>query len=154
MSGPVLRHLYELFNLQNNSKEEVQLFSHFKEGQQLAPGSNSQKVLKPRLGFSSEFTAFFPSTRLFFHALLHKSRGITILKSRPFSICLCPLDKFHSLLFYALGLPAFSIFHPSPVILNSWVFPNLPGFLILHAYVDTTLSFWNISLANSYMIIL
>lgn len=92
----------------------------------------------------------FPSTRLFFHALLCKSREITILKSRPFSICFCPCDRLHLLLFYPMSLSAFSIHYPHPVILNYWVFPNLPSFLILHAYVYTTLSFWNISLANYY----
>lgn len=90
-----------------------------------------------------------PSTRLFSHALPRKSRGITILKSRPFSICFCPLDKLHLLPFYPLSLSVFSIYYPNPVVLSSCAFPNLPGFLILHAYVYTTLCFWNISLADS-----
>lgn len=47
-----------------------------------------------------------------------------------------------------MSLPAFPTLHPSPVTLNYWLYPNLPGFLILRANVYTTLFFWNILLAH------
>lgn len=112
--------------------------------------ATARKCWSLELGSRSESTSYVPSTRFFSHALPHKSRGITVLKSGPFSICFCPRDKLHLLLLYPLSLSAFSVYYPNPVILNYWVFPNLPGFLILRAYVYTILSFWNSSLVNSY----